>query len=66
MYLEHDELDEVINKEQNWASFAQDITDMICKAVANDDKTTVIFCEAEIIRMGQLIDGYQKKEKKYA
>ena len=43
MYLEHDELDEVVTQERTWALFAHDI-----------------------IRMGQLIDAYQRKEKKYA
>ena len=59
MYLEHDELDEVVTQERTWALFAHD-------AVESNDKNKIIFCEAEIIRMGQLIDGYQKKEKKYA
>jgi|TARA_R110000824_G_scaffold216966_2_gene403503 hypothetical protein len=66
MYLEHDELDEVVTQERTWALFAHDIFKILSDAVESNDKNKIIFCEAEIIRMGQLIDGYQKKEKKYA
>ena len=56
----------MVTQERTWALFAHDIFKILSDAVESNDKNKIIFCEAEIIRMGQLIDGYQRKEKKYA